>query len=254
MPLAEPRAAPARRQIESRLPTIRFHALIAAAGIGFRVGTELPKQYCLLHGKPVLQHSIERLASGFPLSMTYVVVAPGDRWIESVIGDQSGVTVLRCGGETRGASIRNALDAMSDVATDDWIIVHDAVRPCIDQASLTRLRSELADDSVGGMLAIRVDDTLKRADPAARVLRTEPRLGLWKAQTPQMFRYGLLHEALRQAGAENATDEGQAVEAFGAMPRLVEGSRSNVKITYPEDLHLAAAILSAEQWTAQQPA
>ncbi|MEO8136996.1 MAG: 2-C-methyl-D-erythritol 4-phosphate cytidylyltransferase [Betaproteobacteria bacterium] len=224
-----------------------FHALIAAAGNGFRFGAELPKQYLLLHGKPVLQHAMERLASGFALATTYVVVAPNDHWIDAAIGEQPGIVVLRCGGKTRGASIRNALDAMSNVAGDDWIVVHDAVRPCIDRASLLRLQTELADDDVGGMLAIPVASTLKRADPAARVLRTEPRAGLWKAQTPQMFRFGLLHEALGRPNAEGATDEAQAVEALGAKPRLVQGSTTNIKITYPEDLRLAAAILAAER-------
>lgn len=222
-----------------------FHVLIAAAGNGFRFGAELPKQYLLLHGKPVLQHSMERLASGFPLAMTYVVVAPDDRWIEPLIGSQPRVRVLRCGGQTRGASIRNALDAMAPVARDDWVIVHDAVRPCIDQESMSRLRTELTGDPVGGMLAIPVDDTLKRADAATRVLCTESGAGLWKAQTPQMFRYGLLHDALGQVDAGKVTDEAQAVEAFGATVRLVLGSHTNIKITYPEDLQLAEAILRA---------
>jgi 2-C-methyl-D-erythritol 4-phosphate cytidylyltransferase len=223
-----------------------FHALIAAAGNGFRFGAELPKQYMLLHGKPVLQHSLERLASAFSLATTYVVVAPDDHWIDAAIGERSGVVVLRCGGNSRGASIRNALDAMSDVAGDDWIVVHDAVRPCIDRASLLRLQIELEDDDVGGMLAVPVASTLKRADPSSRVLRTEPRAGLWQAQTPQMFRFGLLHEALSQPGAEGVTDEAQAMEALGKKPRLVQGSRTNIKITYSEDLRLAEAILAAE--------
>ena len=230
---------------------MRFFALIAAAGNGFRFGAGLPKQYAKLHGKPVLQHSMERLASGFVLAMTYVVIAPNDHSFNATLGEQPGVSVLRCGGATRGASIRNALDAMSGVAADDWIVVHDAVRPCIDRTSLLRLQSELAGDSVGGILAIPVDGTLKRVDATTantvpRVLRTEPRAGLWKAQTPQMFRYGLLHEALSRPGAELFTDEAQAVEGLGAKPRLVQGSETNIKITYPEDLLLAEAILTAE--------
>ena len=226
---------------------MRFHALIAAAGNGFRFGAEIPKQYSLLHGKPVLRHSLERLASSFELSTIYVVVARTDHWIDSAIAGQARISVLRRGGETRGASIRNALEAMSNVANDDWVIVHDAVRPCIDRESLLRLRGELADDPVGGMLATPVTGTLKRADPSARVLRTEPRDGLWKAQTPQMFRYGLLREAFGHPAAGKATDEAQAVETLGATPRLVRGSVTNIKITYPEDLRVAAAILAAEE-------
>jgi 2-C-methyl-D-erythritol 4-phosphate cytidylyltransferase len=227
-----------------------FHALIAAAGNGFRFGAGLPKQYSLLHGKPVLQHAMERVAAAFPLATTYVVVAHNDHWFDEAIGLQPNVTVLRCGGATRGESIRNALDemaGMSGVAGDDWVVVHDAVRPCVDRASLLRLQAELAGDSVGGLLAIPVASTLKRADGGVRVDRTEPRAGLWKAQTPQMFRYGLLHEALDRPGAEQSTDEAHAVEALGVQPRLVHGSRTNIKITYPDDLVLAAAILAAER-------
>jgi 2-C-methyl-D-erythritol 4-phosphate cytidylyltransferase len=226
-----------------------FHALIAAAGNGFRFGAGLPKQYSLLQGKPVLRHSMERVAAAFPLATTYVVVAHNDHWFDEAIGHPGGVTVLRCGGATRGESIRNALDAMAGiagVAKDDWVVVHDAVRPCIDRASLLRLQAELEGDPVGGLLAVPVASTLKRADADARIERTEPRAGLWKAQTPQMFRYGLLHEALDRPGAEQSTDEAHAVEAMGARPRLVQGSATNIKITYPEDLRLAAAILAAE--------
>lgn len=231
---------------------MKYIALIAAAGNGFRFGAGQPKQYSLLHGRPVLQHSMERIASGLVPAITYVVIAPDDPWFDAAIGEQPGVTVLRCGGATRGASIRNALDAMGDAASDDWVVVHDAVRPCIDRASLVRLQSELADDPVGGLLAIPVASTLKRSNDAsdgaaARVVSTEPRAGLWKAQTPQMFRYGLLHEALCRPGAEQLTDEAHAVERLGAKPRLVRGSGTNIKITYPEDLLLAEALLTAER-------
>ena len=225
---------------------MRFHALIAAAGNGYRFGAELPKQYSPLSGKPVLQHSIDRLVSGFAFAMAYVVIAPDDPWFDSAIGEQAGVTVLRCGGATRAASVRNALAAMSGVSADDWIVVHDAARPCIDQASLRRLQDELADDPVGGILALPVAGTVKRADAADRIVRTEPRASLWEAQTPQMFRYGLLSEALSRPGAEQATDEACAVEWLGAQPRLIRGSPTNLKITYPADLRLAAAILDAE--------
>ena len=226
---------------------MRFFALIAAAGYGLRFGAELPKQYSPLHGKPVLQHSIDRLASGLPLAMTYVVVAPDDPWFDAAIGEQAGIIVLRCGGATRAASVGNALAAMSGVAADDWIVVHDAARPCIDKASLRRLQDELADDPVGGILALPVAGTVKRADAANRIARTEPRAGLWEAQTPQMFRYGLLRDALARPGALQATDEASAIEWLGAHPRLVQGSATNLKITYPADLRLAAAILDAQE-------
>jgi len=227
---------------------MRYHALIPAAGNGTRFGEESPpKQYWLLEGKPVLQHAIERLAAAFPLHRTYVAVAVDDRWFDREIGVQPNVTSLRCGGKTRAQTVRNALHALSEVADDDWILVHDAVRPCIDAASLLRLKEGLADDVIGGLLAIPVTGTLKRADHNDRSIRTESRNGLWRAQTPQMFRYGVLCAALARPGAEQATDEAQAVEALGSKPRLVTGSTTNVKITYWDDLQLAAAILSTQR-------
>ena len=224
-----------------------YYALLPAAGNGFRFGSGKPKQYSLLHGKPVLQHSLERLASSLPLAMTFVVLAQEDHWFDDAIPAQSGVTVLRCGGESRAATIRNALACLSDIADDDWILVHDAVRPCVAPGSLSRLRNELAADRVGGLLAIPVAGTLKRAGDDGRTLHTEARDGLWRAQTPQMFRYGVLREALARPGAEQSPDEADTVTAMGLKPRLVPGTATNIKITYPEDLILAAAILSAER-------
>lgn len=224
------------------------YALIPAAGNGFRFGARMPKQYSLLGGKPVLQHAIERLTSGLTPAMTYVVVAQGDHWFDGAMPAREDVTALRCGGVTRATSIGNALVTLSRIATDDdWIVVHDAVRPCLDRASVLRLQSELADDTVGGLLAVPVTGTLKRSDDSARIVSSLPREGLWRAQTPQMFRYGVLREAFARPGAEHATDEAHAVEALGMKPRLVLGNTTNIKITYPEDLLLAAAILSAEQ-------
>lgn len=231
---------------------MRYHALIPAAGGGTRFGAEPPKQYSLLEGKPVLLHAIERLAASLPLHMTYVVLASDDRWFDRVIGMQERVIALRCGGSTRAETVRNALDVLPDISSEDWIVVHDAVRPCIDAASLLRLKRELADDSTGGLLAIPVANSLKRADHDKRIVRTEPRDGLWRAQTPQMFRYNVLREAFSQPGIEHMTDEAQVVEAVGGRPRLIVGSPNNVKITYPDDLLLAAAILSTERGAGQR--
>ena len=130
---------------------LRFHALIPAAGAGSRFAAGLPKQYAQLDGKPVLQHALERLAMGFRLHMTYVALAVDDRWYDREIGGRDRVTALRCGGSTRAATVRNALAAIVDVASTDWIVVHDAARPCVDAASLSRLQHELVDDPVGGM-------------------------------------------------------------------------------------------------------
>jgi 2-C-methyl-D-erythritol 4-phosphate cytidylyltransferase len=225
---------------------MRYHALIPCAGRGSRFRGDVPKQYWMLEGKPVLVHSLERLAVALPLEQIYVSLAPGDRWYDESIGARPGVTVLRCGGPTRGETVRNALAALTDVGDDDWILIHDAVRPCVDAASLSRLRQELLDDAVGGLLALPVVGTLKRADAQGRSAATEPREGLWSAQTPQMFRFDVLRRALDPPESVHYTDEAQAVEAIGAMPRLVTGSPTNLKITYPDDLTLAAAIMSAQ--------
>lgn len=228
---------------------MRYHALIPAAGGGTRFGAAQPKQYLMLAGKPVLQHAIERLAFGMPLERTYVLVAKDDRWYERNVGALDGVTALHCGAGTRAETVKNGLAALAGIANEnDWIVVHDAVRPCIDAASLSRLRIELGEDAVGGLLAVPMASSLKRAD-SGRVLKTESRDGLWHAQTPQMFRYGVLREAFARPAARLATDESQAVEALGLYPRLVMGSRINFKITYPDDLALAEALLATERST-----
>ena len=232
---------------------MRYHALIPSAGKGTRFRGDLPKQYWMLEDKPVLVHGLERLAAAFPLSQTCVAVSPGDRWYDEAMGAMPAVTLLRCGGATRAETVRNALSAMTDVGDDDWILVHDAVRPCVDAASLARLREELADETVGGLLAVPVVGTLKRGDEARRSVATESREGLWSAQTPQMFRYGVLRRALERADAIQCTDEAQAVEALGLAPRLVLGDSANLKITYPDDLALAAAIMTAQRRASAVP-
>ena len=219
------------------------YALVPAAGSGSRFGGELPKQYLMLHGKPLLQHALDRLLAQFPLARLYVVLAPDDELFEAMITVTSNVIVLRCGGRTRGASVHNALSRMAGV-DDDWIVVHDAARPCVDADSSLRLQRELANDDVGGFLALPVTDTLKRVDDDSRVVRTEPREGLWRAQTPQMFRFGVLRRAFALPGLDGFTDEAQAVEMLGLKPRAVVGNAFNVKVTFPDDLALASAILA----------
>ncbi len=195
----------------------------------------------------MLLHSMERLAAAIPLRQTYVAVAPGDGYFDDMIGARPGVTLLRCGGATRAETVRNALRSLADAADDDWILVHDAVRLCIDPASLLRLQQDLLRDSVGGLLALPVVETLKCADADGRSVRTEPRDAMWRAQTPQMFRYHVLRDALANPEAALFNDEAQAVGALGMKPRLVMGDPNNLKITHPEDLTLAAAIMLAQQ-------
>jgi 2-C-methyl-D-erythritol 4-phosphate cytidylyltransferase len=234
--------------------SVRFHALIPAAGVGRRFGAEAPKQYAMLDGKPLLVHAIERLQAAFPLQMTFVALSSHDHWFDRAPRMPHRVTALRCGGDTRAATVHHALDLLPGVAPDDWIVVHDAVRPCTDAASLLRLRTELAEDAVGGLLAVPVASTLKAADPAQRSAQTIPREGLWQAQTPQMFRYDVLRRAFAGSDVDHVTDEAQAVELLGLRPRIVYGSRSNLKVTFAEDLSLVAAILAVERETARRSA
>jgi len=228
-------------------------ALVPAAGGGSRFGAPMPKQYAQLAGRPLIARTLDRLAGALALDAIVVVIAPDDTWYDRVVGPRSGVEVLRCGGATRVATVANALAALAGrCAERDWVLVHDAARPCVPVAALRRLVDEIDDDPVGGLLAIPVADTLKREAPArpGRASATESRVGLWQAQTPQMFRFGVLRAALSAPDAATATDEAQAVEAIvrpGPGPRLVAGSPLNVKVTYPADLALAAAILELQE-------
>jgi len=228
---------------------MRRFGLIPAAGSGARFGTDEPKQYRLLAGVPVLRRSIDALAAGVTLEAIFVVLAPGDDLYARRIGGIPGVVPLFCGSSTRAGSVANGLAAMDGrCEANDWVLVHDAARPCVDRASLARLVEALDADPVGGLLALPVDDSLKRAasDLPLRVARSEARDGLWRAQTPQMFRYGLLRRALAAAAATSPTDEAQAVEALGFEARLVPGSPRNIKITHAGDLALAEHLWSTQ--------
>ncbi|NJD36596.1 MAG: 2-C-methyl-D-erythritol 4-phosphate cytidylyltransferase, partial [Betaproteobacteria bacterium] len=183
----------------------RNHVLIPAAGSGSRMASELPKQYLPLLGKPLLHHTLAVFCTHPAVAQVAVVLAPDDwTWNGYDWSCFAGrIKVLRCGGETRAASVLNGLQELADeLDADDWVLVHDAARPCLTTELLDRLLNELSGDEVGGLLAVPVADTLKRADAVGRVLRTEPREGLWQAQTPQMFRYGVLEQALEAGGAE----------------------------------------------------
>jgi 2-C-methyl-D-erythritol 4-phosphate cytidylyltransferase len=227
----------------------RFLALIPAAGSGSRMGGEMPKQYMPLNSIPMIAHALIVLAREPRISRLFVVISPDDVWWDNYEwqGWEDRLQVVRCGGATRAETVLNGLQAMAQwCAADDWVLVHDAARPCLPAESLSQLLDEVADDAVGGLLAVPVADTLKRAvstdASAARVDITVPRAGLWQAQTPQMFRHGMLSEALRVAGSD-MTDEASAVEKLGLHPRLVESDSRNLKVTYPHDLRLASLIL-----------
>ena len=223
-----------------------IYALIPAAGSGSRMGAEIPKQYQMLAGRPLIAHAIGTLCSHPRVHRVFVVLAPGDAHFGGYdwSAHKGRLETLYCGGATRAASVFNGLVAMADVAeSDDWVLVHDAARPCLDAALIDRLCGELADDNVGGLLAVPVADTLKRSDENYRVSETVSREKIWQAQTPQMFRYRLLLVALRGAKPGSVTDEASAIEQMGLKPKLVPGSSRNLKVTFPDDARIAESII-----------
>lgn len=237
--------------------TAEFYALVPAAGSGSRMSGELPKQYLPLAGQPMIYHALATLCAHPEIKQVFVVLAPDDvHWQHfdwSALGDKFGRDKLQplfCGGKTRAESVLNGLLAV-EVEPDDWMLVHDAARPCLTAEQLARLIAELRDDKIGGLLAVPVADTLKRANVVAgngaeqRVAYTENRAGLWQAQTPQMFRAGLLQHALRTT--PHVTDDASAIEALGYSPKLVSSESSNFKVTYPQDIKLAEWLLRGQK-------
>ncbi len=236
--------------------TSRYFGLIPAAGSGTRFNAgeaagkaELPKQYRPLgrDGRSMLEHSVRALLAAPQIDTVFVVLSPGDPYFRTLDWSGAGQRVepLYCGGASRRDSVLNGLVAMVPaVDPDDWVLVHDAARPCLQKKDLLGLIDRAGGDGEGGILAVPVADTLKRSDSDGCIVNTEPRDGLWQAQTPQMFRHGLLMRALLQA--LDVTDEAGAVEKLGVHPKLVRGSPMNLKVTVPEDLVLAELILGKD--------
>ena len=226
-----------------------FHLIIPAAGAGNRMGDVLPKQYLRLAGKPMIAHTIQVFFNHPRIASIHLALNPTDEfWRSLTIEPASKLKLHYTGGESRAATVLNTLNAIKvahSVANDDWILVHDAARPGLTHQMLDKLLSELEHDPVGGLLALPLADTLKHADAFNHVANTIPRANLWQAQTPQMFRYGLLKQALTAYNG-HSTDEAEAVEALGLQPKLVQGELRNLKVTYPQDLVLLEALLSAE--------
>lgn len=221
-------------------------AVVPAAGIGRRMGAELPKQYLQIGGRTVLEHTLTALAGVDALAGAVVAVAADDRCWPDVSSGLSSMLAYPLftapGGTARAESVLNTLDVLHEFAApDDWVLVHDAARPCVRADDLSALVTALRDDPVGGLLAVPVRDTLKQADAELRCATTVDRSRLWHALTPQMFRLGVLREALRaaQAAGVSVTDDAAAMEHAGLRPRLIEGHADNLKITRPEDLVLA---------------
>ena len=228
----------------------RHFALIPAAGIGARMGIAHPKQYMRIAGKSMLRRVLDTFAATASITHVFVVVNVSDGHITDLMAAaphlQSRVTLLYEGGATRHESVLNGLNAVRDqLGEDDWVLVHDAARPGLTIALIEHLIYTLHDDPVGGLLALPVVDTLKRADGHDRVTETLLRTGIWAAQTPQMFRYGLLREALQQT--QSVTDEASAIEMLGWQPKLVQGSLRNFKVTVPHDVELAELLLKERE-------
>ncbi|MCX7112959.1 MAG: 2-C-methyl-D-erythritol 4-phosphate cytidylyltransferase [Proteobacteria bacterium] len=225
-----------------------FWGVVPAAGVGKRMGADIPKQYLPVLGKPVLQHTLERLLSVEALSAVVVALGCEDGfWPDLPFADNSRI-LLAEGGKERADSVLSALNRLEGLAsTDDWVLVHDAARLCITRSDVLKLIKVLEHDPVGGILALPSSDTLKGVSDGV-IVDTVDRNHVWRALTPQMFRYGALKEALASAAelGLTVTDEASALELKGQTPRIVEGRPDNIKITRPEDLALATFYLEQQ--------
>lgn len=234
----------------------RYLALVPAAGVGSRFGAGRPKQYVEIAGRCVLEHTIRRLLAEPQIERVAVVVSPQDAWYAQAVRLPESLTarvvLLRCGGESRADSVFNGLNALLAqglAVPEDRILVHDAARCCLPHSALRRLLDQAGGHPAGGILALPVADTLKRAAAGGVIAATVPRACLWQAQTPQLFRAGLLQQALSSRDFADITDEASAVERLGMQPLLVEGDSCNLKMTLPQDESIVRLLLAAEQAT-----
>ena len=222
----------------------RYWALVPAAGSGSRLGGERPKQYVEIAGKPVLAHTLKALTEVGPILGIAVGLASDDRWWHKNIIASDRILGTYVGGKTRAETVLRGLEYLEPhVLAGDWVLVHDAARPCIRSSDIERLISERGDGPSGALLAVPVPDTMKQSNDLDQVERTISREGLWCAQTPQLFSYEALRDALQRSDLATVTDDSSAMEAAGYTPRLVPGRADNLKVTTHEDLELAALIL-----------
>ena len=223
----------------------RFFALIPCAGLGSRAGTQGPKQYERVAGQPMVWHTLSAFAGVKRIARTLVVVAPGDGFFER--NPSTSALVVPVGGATRAATVTNGLRELRRVGAvdNDWVLVHDAARCLITPELIDRLIDACQHDEVGGLLACPLPDTLKVAQDG-RVAETLERDDKWLAQTPQMFRLGMLRQALENAG-DGVTDESSAMEKMGGKPMLVPAGAHNFKVTFPDDFGMAEAVLRSRR-------
>ena len=239
----------------------KCHALLPTAGSGSRLGGDLPKQFQGLAGKPMLAYALEAFMQSPQIESIWIGVSPGfidNPILKSLANGDKPIHFLPTGGPTRQETVRNTLEALlnSGISSDDWILVHDAARPGITPALIDKLIRSVQNSDTGGLLAVRLADTLKQADLGSVVAgniphaeKTIPREHLWQAQTPQMFGLKSLHTALEDAIRLEAdvTDEASAMELSGVKPLLIEGTTSNFKVTHPADWDLMQLVLSSSK-------
>jgi len=242
--------------MSSNVTNKQYWAVIPAAGVGKRMGSKIPKQYLPLAGKTVLEQTLSVFLQHPKISGIVVAVTPGDPYwqdISIVLNKNNKLNdkkiIVASGGEERCHSVLNALTELSGYASEnDWVLVHDAARPCLKGSDIDHLMEQLSNTSEGGLLGVPMSDTVKHCDNQLKVTATVDRSQLWRALTPQMFPLKLLKDSLEQAVNSNAlvTDEASAIELYGLKPTMVEGSPSNIKITHPGDLQLAELFLTQQ--------
>ena len=230
----------------SNSSVVKYWGIVPAAGIGSRMQSATPKQYLQLHNKTVLEHTLCRLAQLTSLEAIVVAISDNDPYWPKLNLDIAKPIQTVKGGAERCHSVLNALESLADKAeSSDWVLVHDAARPCVRTDDLVKLVTDVQNHSTGGLLGIPVRDTMKRTDDQSNVTETVERNNLWHALTPQMFRFGQLQQAMNDAINKQflVTDEASAMEFAGYTPVMIEGHADNIKITRPEDLELASFYL-----------
>lgn len=234
------------KKTQAELAAPKFHVIIPAAGTGTRMGSGMPKQYLQLQGHPLIQRVIKVFDQSIKIHSIHIILSVDDtNWRNHYLGGSKKADVHFCGGETRAQTVLNALHAIeAQVAETDWVLVHDAARPGLNNRLLNHLIATLEYDAVGGLLALPLADTLKRANLTGKVTETIPRDALWQAQTPQMFKFAMLKNAL-ELFVGSPTDEAEAIEALGFQPTLVAGELQNMKVTFSQDLSVLSALLSS---------